>query len=74
MTPGILCLSREVKRSLGVRWDLTPMSDENENGTNQSLWTEAYRNLQMARKKVAQRYNEGRKDHRYVLVIQCHIS
>jgi len=44
-------------------WDLIPMNDENGNGTNQSLWTEAVRNLQMARKKVAQRYNEGRKEH-----------
>ena len=33
--------------------------------TNQSFWTEAYRNLQVARKKVAQRYNQARKLHPY---------
>ena len=40
------------------------MNDGNGNGMNQSLWTEFYRNQQMARKKVAPRYNQGRKQHR----------
>ena len=74
MTPDILFLGHEMKSRLGVRWDLTLMSDENGNGMNLSLWTKAYRNLQMARKRVAQRYNEGRKNTVTVLAIQCTIS
>ena len=64
-TPDLLYLGRELKCPLGVRWDLTPVNNDNSNGTNQSFCTEAYRNLQVSRKRVAQRYNHGRKPHRY---------
>ena len=64
-TPDLLFWAREMKCPLGVRWDLTPVNNANGNSTNHSFWTEAYRNLQIARKRVAQRYNQSRRPHRY---------
>jgi len=57
-----------MKSILGVRWYLTPMNDGNGNGTNQSLWTKAYRNLQTAI-KVAQRSIRAENNTVMVLVI-----
>jgi len=58
-TPDILFLGREIKCPLGVRWDLSPVNNVDGDGTNQSFWTRAYRNLQIARKRVDQRYNQS---------------
>jgi len=53
-----------LKCPLGVQWDLTPVSDDNKNNTNK-FWTQAYRNLLAARKRVAQRFNANRKPNQY---------
>ena len=62
-TPDNLFLRRGLKCPLGVQWDLSPVSDGN-NNTNK-FWTQAYRNLLAARKRVAQRFNANRKPHQY---------
>jgi len=49
----------------GVRWDLSPMNNGDVDGTNQSFWTRIYRNLKLASKRVARRYNQNRKPHQY---------
>ena len=41
------------------------MNDVTVGGTNQSFWMQAYRNLQLACKRVARRHNLNRKPHRY---------
>jgi len=54
-----------LKCPLAVRWDLSPGSDvDNVCHTNQ-FWTRACGNLLAARKRVAQRFNKGRKPHCY---------
>jgi len=53
-----------LKCPLGVQWDLSPVSDGNNNNTNK-FWTQAYRNLLAVRKRVAQRFNANRKPHQY---------
>jgi len=63
-TPDVSFLGRELKCPLGVQWDLSPVSDGNNNSTNQ-FWTQAYRNLLAARKRVALRFNATRKPHQY---------
>ena len=63
-TPDALFLGRELKSPLGVLWDMPPVSDDKNNSTNQ-FWTQAYRNLLTARKRVAQRFNAGRKPQQY---------
>jgi len=64
-TPDVLFLGRELKCPLAVRWDLSPGIDvDNVCDTNQ-FWTRACGNLLAARKRVAQRFNKGRKPHRY---------
>ena len=64
-TPDVLFLGRELKCTLAVRWDLSPGSDvDNSCHTNQ-FWTRACSNQLAARKRVAQRFNKGRKPHRY---------
>jgi len=63
-TPDVLFLGRELKCPLGVQWDLSPVSDDNNNSTNQ-FWTQAYRNLLAARKRVAQSFNANCKPHQY---------
>ena len=63
--PDVLFLGRELKCPLAVRWDLSPGSDvDNVCHTNQ-FWTRACGNLLAARKRVAQRFNEGQKPHHY---------
>jgi len=58
-TPDVLFLGRELKCPWAVRWDLSPGSDvDNVCDTNQ-FWTRACGNLLAARKRVAQRFNEG---------------
>ena len=63
-TPDKLFLGREMRSPLDVRWDLSPENVVNSEDTNQ-FWTEAYRNLQLACKKVARRYNTTHKPHTY---------
>jgi len=63
-TPDVLFWGRGLKCPLGVQWDLSPVSNGNNNSTNQ-FWTQAYRNLLAARKRVAQRFNANRKPHQY---------
>lgn len=51
--------------SVRGRWVLSPVNDGKENSSNHSFWTEAYRNLQVDRKRLAQTYNQSRKIHPY---------
>jgi hypothetical protein len=60
-----LFLGRELKCPLLVLWDLTPVSADSTEVPSQSFWTQAYKNLMQAKKRVAQRYNANRKPHQY---------
>jgi len=64
-TPDKVFLGREMKSSLLVRWDLTPISTNGTRGDNQSFWTQAYSNLKRARSKVGTRHDVDRKPHEY---------
>jgi hypothetical protein len=50
---------------LGVSWDLSPVNMGEVDGADCDFWPQAYRNLKLASKKVAQKYNRHRKPHRY---------
>ena len=63
-TPDKLLLGREMRSPLDVRWDLSPENVVVSQDNNQ-FWTDAYRNLQLACKKVARRYNTTHKPHTY---------
>jgi transposase InsO family protein len=60
--PDKLFFGREMKSPLDVSWDLSPENVDGGEDTNQ-FWTDAYRNLQLARKRVARRYNRNHKPH-----------
>jgi hypothetical protein len=64
-TPDTLFLGREMRCPLGVRWDLSPINSGRVNSTDRSFWSEVYRNLKQASRKVALRYNRGRKLHSF---------
>jgi len=64
-TPDKLFLGRELKCPLLVRWDLSSASTDGTGEPNQSFWTQAYKNLMQAGKKVAQRYDVNRKPHQF---------
>ena len=64
-THDVLFLGREIKCPLVSRWDLSTVDKDSKIPTSRSLWTRAYRNLRLARNKVAQRYNKGRKEHQF---------
>jgi len=60
-TPDILFLGREMQSPLNVRWDLSPKEYDSCEKANEPRWAEASLNLLAAKKKVARRYNLGRK-------------
>jgi hypothetical protein len=64
-TPGVLFLRREIKSPLEARWELPLKHEENNTPSAQSVWAQAYRNLRLARNKVARRYNEKRTPHSF---------
>jgi hypothetical protein len=64
-TPDKLFLGREMRSPIEVRWDLSPEKTGNNGDANQSFWTQAYRNLRLASKRVTKRYDSNRKPHRY---------
>ena len=64
-TPDKLFLGRELKCPLLVRWDLSSASTDGTGEPNQSFWTQTYKNLMQARKKVARRYDVNRKPHQF---------
>jgi hypothetical protein len=54
-----------MKGPLEVQWDLSPENIDGKGEANQAFWTQAYRNLKLASKKVARRYDSNRKPHQY---------
>jgi len=62
-TPDTLFLGREVRCPLGVRWDLSTVNSGLVNRTDCSFCSQVYRNLKQASRKVALKYNSGRKPH-----------
>jgi len=64
-TPDKLFWGTEMKCHLGVRWDLSSVNNGDFDGRNQSFWTRAYHNLQVAGKRVARRYNQNDTPHQY---------
>jgi len=64
MSPSKLFLGRELNTPLENVWDLTGVlvSSEEERA---KFWTEAIRNLKMARNRVAKRFDLGRKEAQY---------
>jgi len=63
-TPDVLFLGREMRSPLDVRWDLSPNDYDSNVNANNSRWAEAFRNLLVAKKRVARKYYLGRKaDH-----------
>jgi hypothetical protein len=65
MMPDKLFLGREMMCPLGAQWDLASINASGCKNTNQSFWTTAYQNLKQACKRVARRFNEGRRPHSY---------
>jgi hypothetical protein len=64
-TPDKLFLGRELTCPLLVRWDLSSASADGTGKPNQAFWTQTYKNLMQARKKVARRYDVNRKPHQF---------
>ena len=64
-TPDLLFLGREIKSPLVSRWDLSSMDTNAKSTAGQSFWARAYQNLRSARRKVAQRLNDGREPHQF---------
>jgi hypothetical protein len=63
--PDKLCLGRELRCPLPVRWDLSPEGFDNAGDSNQLYRTHPYKNSKLARSKVTSRYNANRRPHRY---------
>jgi hypothetical protein len=55
MTPDVLFLGREIKSPLEAQWELPLKHEGVDTPSSQSLWAQAYRNLKLARNKVARR-------------------
>ena len=77
-TTDRLFLGREMKSPLDIRWNL-PLEKVGNNGhSNQSFWTEAYRNLRLECKRVATRYNKDHKPHQFqvgdMVVYRLHLA
>jgi hypothetical protein len=66
-TPDKLFLGRELKCPLLVRWDLSSASTDGTGEPNHSFWTQTYKNLMQARRKVARRYDVNCKAHQFQL-------
>jgi hypothetical protein len=64
-TPDRLFLGREMKCPLDVRWNLSLENADDTGKANQAFWTQAHRNLKLACKRVARKYNRDRKPHQY---------
>jgi hypothetical protein len=64
-TPDVLFLGREIKIPLEARWELPLKYEGVDAPSSQSLWAQAYRNLKLARNKVARRYDEKRTPHSF---------
>jgi len=62
-TPDTLFLGREMGSPLEARWDLSSVGSGQVNRTDREFWSQAYQNLKQASRKVALRYNRGRKPH-----------
>jgi len=77
-TPDRLFLGWDMKSPLDIRWNLPPEKVGNNVHSNQSFWTEAYRNLRLACKKVANRYNKDSKPHQFqvgdMVVYRLHLA
>ena len=61
-TPDLLFLGREMYCPLKARWDLSPVYNNSGHNATQ-FWTQAYRNLLEARRKVAHKYDKNRAPH-----------
>jgi hypothetical protein len=66
-TPDVLFLEREIKGPLETKLDLSPINDDHGVRSNQLFWTQAFENLKQARDRVAERYNQLRKEHKFKL-------
>jgi hypothetical protein len=64
-TPDMLFLGREIKGPLETKWDLSPIHEDHGNSVNVSFWRQAFKNLKHARDRVAERYNQRRKEHTF---------
>jgi hypothetical protein len=64
-TPRRLFLGREMKCPLDMRWNLSLENADDTGKANQAFWTQALRNLKLACRRVARRYNRDRKPHQY---------
>ena len=60
-TPDGLFLGREMRCPLGVRWDLSLVYSGHVKGMDHSFWSVVYGRLKQASRRVARRYNQGRK-------------
>ena len=58
-----LFLWREMGSPLEDRWDLSSVGSGQVNRTDRDFLSQAYQNLKQASRKVALRYNRGRKPH-----------
>ena len=64
LSPSKLVLGRELNTPLENVWDLTEVQVSSEEERTK-FWTEAIRNLNMARHRVAKRFDRGRKEAQY---------
>jgi hypothetical protein len=51
-TPDTLFWGREMRCPFGVRWDLSPVNYWQVNGKGRCFWSQAYRNLKLASRKM----------------------
>ena len=63
--PDVLFLGREIQSPLFSRWDLSSVDGGSGVSSGQSFWVQVYDNLRIACNKVADRYNLGRRPHRF---------
>jgi len=64
MCPSKLFLGRELNTPLENVWDVAELLVSSEEERTK-FWTEAIRNLKMAKNRVARRFNVGRKEAQY---------
>jgi hypothetical protein len=64
-TPSLLFLGRELKTPLENVWELEEVNQLKDDRARKVFWEKTIRNLNLARSRVARRYNQGRKQSEY---------
>jgi hypothetical protein len=60
-TPARLFLGRELNHPLGLKWELFDLDMQKDSVDMKDFWADALSNLRKARERVANRYNQSRR-------------